>query len=126
MIADLGFPAACSTFRSPLRAFYGLRIVAWSTFALRCFDFSKPNIEAVLNTGNWPLGLRAPPAAYPHPRGGAFDCTVRNISDTGAALDVVTPLFIPERFMLVVQAEGLKRRCRIVWRKGKRMGVLFE
>jgi len=58
--------------------------------------------------------------------GGAFDCTVRNISDTGAALEVVTPLFIPERFMLVVQADGLKRRCRIVWRKGKRMGVLFD
>jgi hypothetical protein len=58
--------------------------------------------------------------------GGTFDCTVRNISDTGAALEVITPLFIPERFMLVVQAEGLKRRCRIVWRKGKRMGVLFD
>jgi hypothetical protein len=57
---------------------------------------------------------------------GGGDCTVRNISDTGAALEVITPLFIPERFMLVVQAEGLKRRCRIVWRKGKRMGVLFD
>jgi hypothetical protein len=58
--------------------------------------------------------------------GGAFDCTVRDISDAGAALEVVTPLFIPERFMLVVQADGLKRRSRIVRRKGKRMGVLFE
>jgi hypothetical protein len=26
--------------------------------------------------------------------GGAIDCTVRNISETGAALEVVTPLFI--------------------------------
>ena len=58
--------------------------------------------------------------------GGAIDCTVRNISDTGAALDVVTPLFIPDRFMLVVQTDHLKRPCHIVWRKEKRMGVAFD
>jgi hypothetical protein len=32
--------------------------------------------------------------------GGAIDCTVRNISDVGATLDVVTPLFVPDRFKL--------------------------
>lgn len=58
--------------------------------------------------------------------GGAIDCTVRNISDTGAALDVVTPLFIPDRFLLVVQTDHLKRPCHIVWRKEKRMGVAFD
>ena len=58
--------------------------------------------------------------------GGAIDCTVRNISETGAALDVVTPLFIPDRFTLVVQTEHLKRPCHIVWRKERRMGVAFD
>jgi PilZ domain len=58
--------------------------------------------------------------------GGAIDCTIRNISETGAALDVVTPLFIPDRFTLVVQTAQLKRPCRIVWRKERRMGVAFE
>ena len=58
--------------------------------------------------------------------GGAIDCTVRNISDTGAALDVVTPLFIPDRFTLVVQTDHLKRPCHIVWRKERRMGVAFD
>jgi hypothetical protein len=58
--------------------------------------------------------------------GGAIDCTVRNISDTGAALDVVTPLFISGRLMLVVQTEHLKRPCNIVWCKEKRMGVAFD
>jgi hypothetical protein len=57
-------------------------------FALRCFDFAKPNIEAVLNTGNWPLGAACSSPAYPRPRRGAFDCTARNISDTEAALEV--------------------------------------
>jgi hypothetical protein len=58
--------------------------------------------------------------------GGAIDCTIRNISETGAALEVVTPLFIPDRFTLVVQTAQLKRPCRIIWRKERRMGVAFE
>jgi hypothetical protein len=28
--------------------------------------------------------------------GGAIDCTVRNLSETGAALEVTTPVGIPE------------------------------
>jgi PilZ domain len=58
--------------------------------------------------------------------GGAIDCTVRNISETGAALEVVTPLFIPDRFTLFVPTEQLKRPCRIVWRREKRIGVTFD
>jgi hypothetical protein len=51
---------------------------------------------------------------------------VRNLSEAGAALDVVTPLFIPERFTLVVPSEPLKRPCHIVWRKDKRIGIAFD
>jgi hypothetical protein len=58
--------------------------------------------------------------------GGGIDCTVRNISATGAALEVVTPLFIPDRFTLFVPSEQLKRPCHIVWRKEKRIGVTFD
>jgi hypothetical protein len=58
--------------------------------------------------------------------GGAIDCTVRNLSETGAALEVITPLFIPDRFTLVIQTEQLKRPCHIVWRKEKRIGIAFD
>jgi hypothetical protein len=58
--------------------------------------------------------------------GGGIDCTVRNISETGAALEVVSPLFIPDRFTLFVPSEQLKRPCRIAWRKQKRIGVTFD
>ena len=58
--------------------------------------------------------------------GGAIDCTVRNISQTGAALEVVSPLFIPDRFTLFVPSEKLKRPCHIAWRKEKRIGVRFD
>jgi hypothetical protein len=58
--------------------------------------------------------------------GGAIDCTVRNISESGAALEVVTPLFIPDRFTLVVQTAQLKRPCHIIWRRERRIGVAFD
>ena len=58
--------------------------------------------------------------------GAAFDCTVRNLSETGAALEVISPVGIPERFTLVVEADHRHLPCRIVWRKEKRIGVHFE
>jgi hypothetical protein len=58
--------------------------------------------------------------------GGGIDCTIRNLSDTGAALEVSTPLFIPECFTLHVPSDQFKRRCHIVWRKEKRIGVAFD
>ena len=58
--------------------------------------------------------------------GGTIDCTVRNLSATGAALDVVTPLFIPDRFKLVVPADNLNQPCHIIWRKDRRIGVAFD
>jgi hypothetical protein len=56
--------------------------------------------------------------------GGAIDCTVRNRSSTGAALDVVSPVGIPEHFTLI--ADGSRLPCHIVWRKEKRIGVVFD
>ena len=57
--------------------------------------------------------------------GGAISCTVRNLSDTGAALDVTSPVGIPERFTLIIQAEGKHLACTVVWRKERRIGVKF-
>jgi len=56
--------------------------------------------------------------------GGSIDCTVRNLSDTGAALDVTSPVGIPAEFIL--ETDGNHIQCRVVWRKEKRIGVHFE
>jgi hypothetical protein len=56
--------------------------------------------------------------------GGAITCTVRNISTTGAALDVTSPVGIPARFTLITGGSHLP--CRVVWRKERRIGVTFE
>jgi hypothetical protein len=59
-----------------------------------------------------------------HFGGGSIDCTVRNISKTGAALDVTSPLGIPAEFTLMT--DGNQLPCRVVWRKEKRIGVAFD
>jgi hypothetical protein len=58
--------------------------------------------------------------------GGAIDCTVRNMSNTGAMLDVNSPIGIPDQFTLILPADGQHIACHVVWRKQKRIGVAFD
>jgi PilZ domain len=58
--------------------------------------------------------------------GGAINCAVRNLSDTGAALEVESPVGIPELFNLFITSDRSVRQCRVVWRKEKRIGVTFR
>lgn len=47
--------------------------------------------------------------------GGTIDCVVRNLSVTGAALEVSNQTGIPESFILVMPDDGLRLLCHIVW-----------
>ena len=58
--------------------------------------------------------------------GGIIDCTVRNLSETGAALEVTSPIGIPDHFNLVLSGDGRLAPCHVVWRKEKRIGVTFD
>ena len=58
--------------------------------------------------------------------GGAIDCVVRNLSLTGAAIEVSDQAGIPERFILVMPDDGLRLLCRVVRRTDFRIGVAFE
>jgi hypothetical protein len=58
--------------------------------------------------------------------GGAIDCTVRNLSNVGAALHVPSPVGIPDQFTLVIPSEALRFACRVVWRKAERIGIRFD
>jgi len=55
-----------------------------------------------------------------------ISCTVRNLSQTGAALDVISPVGIPENFSLVIDGDQAGRACHVVWRKEKRIGIAFD
>lgn len=58
--------------------------------------------------------------------GGTIDCVVRNISETGTALDIASPIGIPPEFNLLLSGTRTHQRCRVVWRAEKRIGVAFE
>ena len=58
--------------------------------------------------------------------GGTIDCVVRNVSDTGAALEVASPLGIPQEFNLLIAGTGSTYRCEVKWRRENRIGVAFK
>jgi len=53
-----------------------------------------------------------------------LQCTVRNISATGAALQVSTTIGLPPSFDLII--DGVRRRCHSQWRTDNKIGVLFD
>jgi PilZ domain len=57
--------------------------------------------------------------------GRGINCLVRNLSTTGAALEVPNQAGIPARFILVVPGDGLHLPCRIVWRREHRIGIVL-
>ena len=58
--------------------------------------------------------------------GGVIGCTIRNISTSGASVEVTSSMGIPDEFTLMIEMEHRKRPCKVVWRKDKRIGVTFE
>jgi PilZ domain len=60
--------------------------------------------------------------------GGSFsvDCTIRNLSATGARLQVPTTVAIPDKFVLLDAHAGTRREATVVWRKADQIGVRFE
>jgi hypothetical protein len=57
--------------------------------------------------------------------GGGIDCMVRNISDSGARVDIVNPTMLPQSFTLVIKADHFLRRCHPVWSRDLRIGLAF-
>jgi hypothetical protein len=52
--------------------------------------------------------------------------TVRDLSLTGASLEVSDPNSVPQKFTLGIPEDGLKMACRVVRRTEFRMGIIFE
>jgi hypothetical protein len=61
----------------------------------------------------------------------AFDgsdvaCTVRNLSSSGAAIDLANRVSLPPSFVLVIEKDQFIRRCRPVWSNDRRFGIAFD
>jgi PilZ domain len=58
-------------------------------------------------------------------RAGVVSCTVRNLSATGACLEVESPVGIPETFELMIGDASPAQHCKVAWRSVSRIGVAF-
>ena len=57
--------------------------------------------------------------------GSVIPCTIRNLSASGAAIEVRTPLWFPDRFTLGITSDGTRKACHIVRRSEGRIGLAF-
>jgi hypothetical protein len=53
-----------------------------------------------------------------------MDCTICDLSDDGACVEVSNTLLIPTLFKLV-RSSGATRLCRVAWRTRNKIGVTF-
>jgi len=58
------------------------------------------------------------------PTAAPVKCVVRNLSQTGASLEVHGP--VPGAFELVFDGDQSRRLCHVVWRGETRIGVKFQ
>ena len=59
-----------------------------------------------------------------HQGASVLDCTIRNLSATGAAISVSNAATVPAEFEL--QFDGETRSCIVAWRRLDRLGVKFK
>lgn len=53
-------------------------------------------------------------------------CSIANISDSGARLELETAVELPDTFWLLLTPKGdARRHCRVVWREKAAVGVKF-
>lgn len=63
--------------------------------------------------------------AYVSSAGAVMSCMIRNVSASGAAIDVNNPAFVPQRFRLVIARDSSVRECRVIWIQQNRIGLVF-
>jgi hypothetical protein len=56
---------------------------------------------------------------------GGVGCVIRNLSSTGALLEIGAPTDLPNKFVLVVLGNHEQRSCEVVWRQRHRFGIVF-
>lgn len=86
----------------------------------RCMVWKDPNIQIIPRC----RVLKAGQILF-NARTSVIDCTVRSLSDDGAGLDVISSAMVPNKFDLVMKADGLERSCKIISHTEKHIEVAF-
>ncbi len=53
------------------------------------------------------------------------DCTVRDLSETGAKLRCTDAAKVPDEFRFLLPTENTIQKAKVVWREGDIMGIEF-
>lgn len=56
----------------------------------------------------------------------AKSCTVADVSETGARIELESPDQLPKEFWLLLSRDGkVRRRCQVVWQAGEQVGARY-
>jgi PilZ domain len=55
-----------------------------------------------------------------------IDCTIRDLSDAGARLELPAAAAIPQTFDLITDDPDGAHLCQVIWRSQDNVGVSFE
>lgn len=58
-------------------------------------------------------------------QGRPYQCVVLDLSITGACIEVVEGMEIPDSLFLILNGEDQTMECRVTWRKREEFGVEF-
>ncbi len=54
-----------------------------------------------------------------------IDCTIRDVSETGAKILCEHAAAVPDECRLVTLKDNLIRDAKVIWRRGEQVGLLF-
>jgi hypothetical protein len=60
------------------------------------------------------------------PKSDGIDCVVRNLSPTGACIEVTGPHIVPDQFTLYVPKNKMLVPTQVVWKRDRRFGLEFS
>ena len=58
--------------------------------------------------------------------GDTLDCTIRNISETGAMLRFEDDVELPKKVQLVILSHDIHVRADVIWNNGAEAGIEFQ
>jgi len=61
-----------------------------------------------------------------HARTSTLDCIVRNVSESGARVELDNPAVLPDQVDLTIARQGVSYFARIVWRRANMAGVALD
>lgn len=54
-----------------------------------------------------------------------LDCTIRDVSETGALIELSSPEMLPQTLRLMQIKDGIVWDVEVAWRRGKRLGLVL-